>query len=254
MKSRLDQLEATLQAIIESSIDLLPSSLRQKTLAQRLVNALRTSIQVETSNSPVQPLELVIHLNPEELVNWKNNQDFLDSLMWAVQSAIADSSPELSAFPTIQLDSDPALPFGEFQIETNINTNEITETAVLAVPKKENEVSGRESYPENAFLILDQSNTIPLRQTVINIGRRLNNHIIIDDPRVSRNHAQLRAIRGQYVLFDLNSTGGTFVNGGRITQYTLKPGDVISLAGVPIIYGEEYKSSLSETGEYVPEP
>jgi pSer/pThr/pTyr-binding forkhead associated (FHA) protein len=59
------------------------------------------------------------------------------------------------------------------------------------------------------------------------------------DPRVSRAHAQIRAIRGQYVLFDLNSTGGTMVNGRRVHQCALKPGDVISLSGVPLIYGEE---------------
>jgi pSer/pThr/pTyr-binding forkhead associated (FHA) protein len=76
----------------------------------------------------------------------------------------------------------------------------------------------------------------------------LDNHLILDDPRVSRAHAQLRAVQGHYVLFDLNATGGTYVNGQRITQYTLKPGDVISLAGVPIIYGEDNPVEDDPTG------
>ncbi len=59
---------------------------------------------------------------------------------------------------------------------------------------------------------------------------------------------ELRAIRGRYVLFDLNSTGGTFVNGQRITQFTLRPGDVISLAGVTIIYGEETTDVTAANG------
>jgi pSer/pThr/pTyr-binding forkhead associated (FHA) protein len=44
------------------------------------------------------------------------------------------------------------------------------------------------------------------------------------------------------VLFDLNSTGGTYVNGQRIYQHALKAGDVISLSGVPVIYGEDTPS------------
>jgi hypothetical protein len=90
-----------------------------------------------------------------------------------------------------------------------------------------------------AFLILGGDEIYPLVHPVINLGRRPDNHLVIDDARISRVHAQIRLNRGQFVLFDLNSTGGTSVNGLRIRQHTLKPGDVISLAGVTIIYGEE---------------
>ena len=78
-----------------------------------------------------------------------------------------------------------------------------------------------------------------LTQAVINIGRRLDNTLVVDDPRVSRNHAQIRAIKGRFVLFDLNSTGGTFVNGQRTNQTVLYPGDVISLAGASLIFGQD---------------
>ena len=253
MKSKLDQLEAKLKTIIESSIDLLPFSLRKENLALRLVNRVHDSIEINNSDMPAQPFVLTIFLNPEELNNWKNNQEFISILMAAIQNTIQDLNPQHAALATIQLDSDPSIPWGEFRIDTNANPGIITETAVMLVPKREDAALDEDPRPENAFLILDKSDTIPLRQTVVNIGRRLNNHIIIEDPRVSRNHAQLRAVRGKYVLFDLNSTGGTFINGERITQCALKPGDVISLAGVPLVYGEEYKSSLSETGEYVPD-
>jgi pSer/pThr/pTyr-binding forkhead associated (FHA) protein len=37
-------------------------------------------------------------------------------------------------------------------------------------------------------------------------------------------------------LVDLNSTGGTYINGNKITESILYPGDVISLAGVTLIY------------------
>ena len=95
------------------------------------------------------------------------------------------------------------------------------------------------AIPENAFLIIEGVKVFPLKTPVINIGRRLDNTLVIDDPRVSRNHAQLRAIKGRYVLFDLNSTGGTFVNGQRTNQSVLYPGDVISLAGMALIFGQD---------------
>lgn len=95
------------------------------------------------------------------------------------------------------------------------------------------------TVPEEAFVILDGIRVIPLTQPVINIGRRVENTLVIDDPRVSRTHAQLRAINGRYIIFDLNSTGGTMINGERITQSILYPGDVISLAGAELIYGQK---------------
>ena len=104
------------------------------------------------------------------------------------------------------------------------------------------------AIPENAFLIIDGVRIQPLKEAVVNIGRRLENHVIIDDPRISRHHAQLRAIRGHYVLFDLNSTGGTFVNGQRTTQTVLYPNDVISLAGVILIFDQDLeRGELEET-------
>ncbi len=93
--------------------------------------------------------------------------------------------------------------------------------------------------PEDAFVIVDGIKVIPLSQPLIRIGRRLENNLVLDDPRVSRTHAELRAINGRYVLFDLNSTGGTYVNGVKITQSVVYPGDVISLAGVNLVYGQK---------------
>lgn len=95
------------------------------------------------------------------------------------------------------------------------------------------------SIPEDAFLVIDGVKVIPLTRTLITIGRRVENTVVLDDPRVSRNHAHLRAVRGRYVLYDLDSTGGSFVNGVRVTQSLLYPGDVISLGGVTVVYGQK---------------
>jgi pSer/pThr/pTyr-binding forkhead associated (FHA) protein len=105
--------------------------------------------------------------------------------------------------------------------------------------QSQNDGNDNTTIPENAFLIVEGVKVYPLKQAVINIGRRLDNMVVVDDPRVSRNHAQLRSINGRFVVFDLNSTGGTFVNGQRASQSVLYPGDVISLAGVTLIFGQD---------------
>lgn len=67
---------------------------------------------------------------------------------------------------------------------------------------------------------------------VIAIGRHPINDLRFDAERdldVSSRHAELRAVGGRYIVVDLGSTNGTFVNGTRITQeHEVKPGDVLA--------------------------
>ena len=92
------------------------------------------------------------------------------------------------------------------------------------------------SIPENAFLVITGTKSVPLNQSVIKIGRHHDNTIVIDDPRVSRHHVELRAIKGHFDIFDLGSTGGTYINGMRTAQAILYHGDYISLAGVELLF------------------
>ncbi|MFQ5616817.1 MAG: FHA domain-containing protein [Anaerolineales bacterium] len=103
-----------------------------------------------------------------------------------------------------------------------------------------------EKTPQNAFLIVDGSEVFPLKKTIITIGRMVDNDLVISEPQISRYHAQLRAVNKQYILVDLKSTGGTSINGTRITQAPLYPGDVISLAGVPLIYGQSLVAHIDD--------
>lgn len=96
-----------------------------------------------------------------------------------------------------------------------------------------------ETPPGRCFLIIGGGRHISLTAPTVNIGRALDNDVIIEHPRVSRHHAQLRRRYGRYVLYDLGSSGGTLVNGYPVQECVLRSGDVISLAGFEIIYGEE---------------
>lgn len=63
----------------------------------------------------------------------------------------------------------------------------------------------------------------------ISIGRDSVNEIVINDAEISRRHARLTFQGGKYVLEDLGSTNGTFVNGQRLAgPRVLKAGEVVS--------------------------
>jgi hypothetical protein len=72
--------------------------------------------------------------------------------------------------------------------------------------------------------------TFPLEGDQLIIGRDASNSITINDAEISRKHSRLSFQGGKYVLEDLGSTNGTFVNGQRLAgPVVLKPGDVVSL-------------------------
>ena len=101
--------------------------------------------------------------------------------------------------------------------------------------------------PRNPFLIVDGRRQVGLTTETIRIGRSRDNDVILDDRRVSRHHLELRwqPELSKFLSVDLQSSGGTKLNGYPIQQCTLEAGDVLSLSGVEVIYGEEF--ALSST-------
>jgi pSer/pThr/pTyr-binding forkhead associated (FHA) protein len=78
----------------------------------------------------------------------------------------------------------------------------------------------------------------PLEEQEIYIGRESSNTIIINDAQVSRRHAKMESQGSGYLIHDLGSTNGTFINGARISgMQTLNPGDTVALGeGIVLVY------------------
>lgn len=76
-----------------------------------------------------------------------------------------------------------------------------------------------------------QGETIPLL-TTNSIGRSSDNQIVLADPSVSKVHARIDFDQGRFVLADMGSTNGTFLNGAPVTKPTvLRPGDRLQVGG-----------------------
>lgn len=67
------------------------------------------------------------------------------------------------------------------------------------------------------------------------IGRR-NADVLLEDPDVSRQHAAIERYGSRYLIRDLGSTNGTFVNGERIDARILEPRDVIEVGGTRLAF------------------
>jgi pSer/pThr/pTyr-binding forkhead associated (FHA) protein len=78
--------------------------------------------------------------------------------------------------------------------------------------------------------------THELTRDIVTIGSAPLNHIVIDDPAVSAQHAILARIADSYRLKDLHSTNGTQVNGISITDAALKDGDKIQFGSVVAVF------------------
>lgn len=79
-----------------------------------------------------------------------------------------------------------------------------------------------------------------LNQPEISIGRDVSNDFIINDVEISRRHARLYLQGTQYIIEDLGSTNGTFINGQRLSApHVLRLGDVVLLGeNVTLVFGE----------------
>jgi pSer/pThr/pTyr-binding forkhead associated (FHA) protein len=91
----------------------------------------------------------------------------------------------------------------------------------------------------------------PLEGDEIFIGRKPGNTIQIDSPGVSRTHARLIFLHNQYLLEDLGSSNGTYLNGEQIVSAgLLKNGDIISLGRIiQLVYRAEWHQVSSITPE-----
>ena len=214
-------------------------------IVQRFSEVLRSQASLLQSGSEtVFPAEFALIVHPTTLTQWNQDQRLLEGLTRIFRLVIDELGMKVGKAPSLTLMSDPNI---EDLQGRPLKSPSVAETQDM---KEKDEDERAPLKP--AFLIVGGTKVYTIQAAVTNIGRRSDNHLIVDDPRISRYHAQVRYVRGRFIIFDLNSTGGTYVNGQRVNQSVLYPGDVISLSGLPIIFGQDSPPPGMSKGDTAP--
>lgn len=239
MNKKLDRIEAYLQNLFEDKlVQLITGRVLGDSIIERLIGAMQGNLKQGLEGRLIAPDQFLIRVNPQDLLDWQTHQDILDQIAERLQEMGKQEGIHFLDAPSVTILSDPKSPKQDYTISTHFSPEKTYLPDTTALPHSEPDYLTIE-VPEEAYLIVRGTKTFPLNQVVLNIGRHSENDLVLNDPHISRHHAQLRVINQHYVLFDVGSTGGVFLNSKKINQATLQSGDVIRLGTINLIYVQE---------------
>jgi len=240
----LRRLENWIEQLVEEPfVRLFAGRLLPQDVARHLVRALEDGERIGADGTPEVPGRYRVALNPEDLAALTRHHPHLDAQLASALTKLAESMKvRLMEEPALLLEPRTDLPLRTVQITPADRTPLPKEsTRDLDLERMHQLLTREEATGLKAYLIVQGERTFDLQQPTVRLGRAFDNDLILEDPRVSRHHIQLQHRYGRYVLQDLGSSSGTLVNGFRVQESVLRPGDVISVAGISLIYVEEQR-------------
>lgn len=203
-----DRLERLVEGVFARAFK---TGLQPVEIARRLERDVDTGRTLDARGRPIAPNSFLVHLAPAD---YERFSQIRDSLCLEFSSAVREHAEGRGlgflGRVGVSLAEDDQLITGRFRAESTYVEGHV----VGATP---------------AFLELDDGRRIGLGAHVAVIGRMPGSPVYLDDPNVSRRHAELRPDGDTFVLVDLGSTNGTRVNGLAVREQTLNDGDVITV-------------------------
>jgi pSer/pThr/pTyr-binding forkhead associated (FHA) protein len=89
---------------------------------------------------------------------------------------------------------------------------------------------------------------LPVTDRALRIGRKPGNDLVLADEKTSGVHAEVVLEGDRHVLRDLGSTNGTFLDGKRVTEIVLSPGDVVTVGRLRVKFRTEGDAAGSVEG------
>jgi hypothetical protein len=220
-------------------------------LVEKLVLEAAGASRLAPDQRRFAPDQYTLSVNPANLTNINQWDEPLQrEVSQALQTGLVAGGLMLAREPHLTLATDPTLPQGNLRIIAWHSSDPLHVTEMMDTDYEELDT---DFPPAGAFLMVEGKQHFGLKMAIIRVGRRLDNDLVLDDPHVSREHLHLKAQRGRYLLIDLDSTSGTQVNGRRVKEHWLKPGDIISIATIEMVYGEDRSGPPEEAIPYSPD-
>lgn len=244
--------ERAIRSAIRSSVARLPwRNFSINTLARQLAREVLATSRSDREDRLFAPDQYTLSVHPRETGDLHGATPQVQrEVALDLRSALEKSGYLLTREPHITLATDPTLARGEVRVIA-WHSSDPAEFERLAEPEA---MLAPDQPAVGAFLVVEGKRHFPLSKQIINIGRMVDNDLVLDDRHVSRRHAQIRAYSGHYKIIDLDSTAGTKVNGRLVKEQMLFPGDLITLAAIELIYGEDVGGPPDSTPPYEPAP
>lgn len=246
MNEFLDIIEKRLKFLFEDSFNLFIKFDKAHTLAKRIPLLIKQNLVNDQFGNIIAPDIIKITIRSGEQESWRDAQEFLSNIAKEICQAGEELGYKFTAYPRIIIISSETINQDDYELEVEFTsiTEVIEQTSVFAIAEL---TQPKSQIPQNAFLIVNGKQSYPLDKSLIYVGRRSTSDIQIEDPQISRDHLQLRAHDGRFIIFDLDSTGGTLINGKRIKSAFLFPGDVITIGSSHLIYTQDMTDGYSST-------
>ena len=241
--SILRNLEAKLEGLFEGAFSrTFKSKVQPVEIARKLAKEMQDNKTVSISRTYV-PNQYNVYLSPDDRAQFEGYEDGVKKELsdYLLEHARAEGLALLTR-PTVEFETDERLGLGEFGIQALLvrppeeegapagepEPADFGHTMVYSVDREARRMDAPASFAGRAMLVGGGKRTV-LSGGRVTIGRSRDCDVTLDDANVSRRHAELRREGATWVVADLGSTNGVKVNGHRVSEQPLQPGDEITL-------------------------
>ncbi len=249
--SVLKSLENKIAGLVEGTFSrAFRSEVRPVEIARKLAREMEEHKSFSVSRT-YAPNEYRVFLSPRDRERFAGYESALTAELagYLLEHARRERLTLLSR-PVIEFETDDRLGLGEFGIQTRVaqldeepvsapareaapaqsgRTMVYGDAEPIPEPLRDEEPARPRARAQTALLLIDGRRVVIGAQGVT-IGRGRQADVVLNDPNVSRQHAEIRPGGGSWVIEDLGSTNGSQLNGRRIDgPEVLRPGDEIEL-------------------------
>lgn len=238
--SILRNLESKLEGLFEGAFSkTFKSKVQPVEIARKLAKEMQDNKTVSISRTYV-PNQYLVYLSSQDREQFEGYEDgVLKELSDYLLEHARDEGLALITRPTVEFRTDDRLGLGEFGIQAMLvrppederaepEEADFGHTMVYSMDRPARPLEVPPVAEGRAMLVGGGRRTV-LAGSRFLIGRSRDSDLMLDDPNVSRRHAELRKEHGAWVIADLGSTNGVKVNGRRVAEQPLNPGDEITV-------------------------
>ncbi len=250
--SVLRSLESKLAGLVEGTFSrAFKSEVRPVEIARKLAREMDEN-RVQSLSRIYAPNEYAVWLSPDDRKQFEGYEDELKrELSGYLLEHARREKISLATRPQIEFCTDERLRLGEFGIQARLvrpperaeeqpSQGDHGHTMVYTVSDRLAEPLREPDHRRGAAKLRLDSRAELLGSGGAVLGRSREADVIVEDPNVSRRHAEVRPSGGSWIVKDLGSTNGVKVNGRRIQgPQSLKRGDTIQLGTSEIAFEQE---------------